>query len=585
MHIIRKQNLENHFSSGIHSAQIKNRLPWLLFFALGLAFLLCRAKYGFCFNDEPFCVTLAQRVYNGDALLAEEWHGCQLFSAILLPFYSVFRIFNDTNEGILLFLRHCYCILWWACSIYVAVSISRNSFGIFFVFLFLLLFSPLDYMTISYTSIGLMSALAIGYILYKLPTDCSCSKKTGLAFSLVWAILVLCSPFMVVGYLGLLVLAVVGTVFEKKIHSGCYFRNLLVLYRYALLIDCILGCLFVFAFILSRVELSAVISSIPYIFEDPEHNFAGLRESIYSLVYEAYIQHRIFILVSVLTFLFCLLFRPKHGRLLLFSINAALYVYSQVMSVDIKHNFNVQMLPILFLGLVAFSLLQKKDWKLFLTFYGVCGCYTLLNGLASNTGIYAISMTAVVAGCAAIIFILQLKDEFKEIYSHQQYAQIIAVILLFGCLCLQVSSELYVKFTRQYWDDPPYQMTDTISSGAAKGLKTTSGSAYHYTRKYESLKYLLNQVDTSGKRFLSCTSAPYIYLDADLDFATFSAWSFGYGSGLNSRILDYQSVNPDNIPDIIYCASEEDILPLVDGAYVQYEHNGQYLFVRDEKEK
>lgn len=581
MLLIRRYDSEGRCPENIHGSQATVSLPLLLLFALGLLFLLGRAKYGFCFNDEPFCVTLGQRLYNGDALIAEEWHGCQLFSAIMLPFYSVFRLFSETNEGILLFLRYCYCILWWFCSIYTAVTVSPKPLCISLVFLFLLLFSPLDYMTISYTSVGLMSALAISCILYRLPVDVACSgKQRAIGFSLLWAVLVLCSPFMVVVYIGLLVLAMVGAALEKKVGSCCYFYNLLTIYRYAFLIDCVLGVLFIVVFILSRADLSSVIESIPHILADPEHQSAGIVDAIYSLAYDTFNQNRIFSIVSVLTFLFGLCFRPQRGRVLLFGVNVILYLHCQINSVTASGNFNVQMLQILFLGLVAFSLLQRKKWKLFLSFYGFCGCFTLMNGLASNTGIIAVSMTATVAGCAAIVFILQLGDELWDWYATRKSLRVLVAVFLFASLGLQISSELYLKFTRQYWDSPPYQLTDTITCGAAKGLKTTSGSAYHYQRKYESLQYMLSQVDTTGKRFLSSTSAPYLYLDADLDFATFSAWSFGYEGWLNDRILNYQAINPEMIPDIIYCASEEDILPLINESYVRYEHDGQYLFVK-----
>ena len=97
---------------------------------------------------------------------------------------------------------------------------------------------------------------------------------------------------------------------------------------------------------------------------------------------------------------------------------------------------------------------------------------------------------------------------------------------------------------------------------------------------YENLTHLIDMTDTDGKRFLSCTSAPYVYLDADLEFATFSAWTFGYGETLNDRVLQYQSVNPDQVPELVFCASNNDILPFVDDNYMTYSYNGSYLFVK-----
>lgn len=556
-------------------------LPLILLFLAGFVFLVIRAKYGFCFNDEAFCVTLGQRLYQGDALVAEEWHGCQPFSGVMLPLYALFRVFSPTNEGILLFLRYCYCVFWWICSVYVSVSIAKKPLPRCLIFLYLLFFSPMDYMTVSYTSMGLISALVIFCILYQIPVHTRSFKPAAvIAFSFFWAILVLCSPFMVIAFVGLLAVAVIGYIYEKKKGKRLYFHNLFSMLRYAVFIDGALAVCYIGFFLLGRAELSTILESIPHILADPEHQSDGILSSMRWLVYLVLTNSPVYITVCFLTFLYGLVAKPGKIRLPLFALNAGLYVLTQIQTVSIEHNFNAQMLHIVFLGAAAFALLKNKNFKLFLSAYGVAVCYSLLNGVASNTELIAVSMTATVAGCAAIVFLVQLAAELLEQYPQKKALKSLSAILICVVLGLQISSEFYLKLTSQYWDDPPYALTDTITCGAAKGLKTSSGSAYHYMLKYESLHHLLSQVDTTGKTFLSCTSAPYLYLDADLEFATFSAWSFGYGDGLNDRLLDYQKLNPGKVPDLIYCASEEDMLPLIDETYEQYEYNGQYLFVK-----
>lgn len=574
--------LQNNISGKDRLAeQRSSNLPLILLFLAGFVFLVIRAKYGFCFNDEAFCVTLGQRLYQGDALIAEEWHGCQPFSGVMLPFYALFRLFSPTNEGILLFLRYCYCVFWWACSVYVALSVAKKPLHRSLVFLYLIFFSPLDYMTISYTSMGLISALVICCILYRLPSqEASLNAGTVIAFSLFWAILVLCSPFMLIAYMGLLAVAAVGYSYEKKKGGSLYFRNLFSMLGYAVVIDGALAVCYVGFFMLSRTDLSTMLESIPHILADPEHQSRGFLSTMRWLVYLVWMESPVYITLCFFTFLFGLVAKPHKARLPLFAISAALYVFTQIRTVPIAQNLNVQMLHIVFLGAVAFSLLKNKNYKLFFCGYGIGVVYSLLNGAASNTELMAVSMTATVAGCSSIVFLIQLAAELLEQYSRKKLLSVLSAVLVCGVLCLQISSELYLKLTRQYWDAPPAQLTETISCGAAKGLKTTPGNANDYTEKYQALTHLLGQVDTTGKQFLSCTSAPYLYLDADLDFATFSAWSFGYGDWLNDRLMNYREVNPEKIPDIIYCACEEDILPLIDESYTQYEYNGHYLFVK-----
>ena len=61
--------------------------PSVFIMAAALFFLLLRAPYGWCFNDEPFIVTLAQRLYMGDRMILDEWHPAQVFGPVILPFY------------------------------------------------------------------------------------------------------------------------------------------------------------------------------------------------------------------------------------------------------------------------------------------------------------------------------------------------------------------------------------------------------------------------------------------------------------------------------------------------------------------
>ena len=557
------------------------------FFAL--LFLIVRARFGFCFNDEPFCVTLAQRIFNGDALIVDEWHGCQLFSVIMLPFYAVYRLISPSNEGILLFLRHIYCILWWLCCLHMTKSVIspkvnnlRDLICKTLLFGYLILFSPLDYMTISYTSMGLISVLMIGCIVYRIPADIPAPPyANALLFSFFWAILVLCSPFMAAGYVLLFVGIMVGAHRETKIGNSYFFRNFLSVYKIAAIADAVLAAAFLFFFLFSRTDLAAVLSNLPHIFADPEHQSSSLLQSTAVLYLDIFNQFPLLILFSFITWLCSFHKKSASYRLILFGINCMLYAVGQIHATITPYLFNVQMLGITILGADAYFLSQKKNHKLFFTFYGFSALHMLLNGLATNTGIYATSMSAVVAGVAAIPILFhfteELLDQYKSVLSKRRIAFVLAVAVFF----LQLSSQSVLKITRQYWDSPVYYLRSTIQCGSAKGLITTYPTAHEYESKYRALTTLLSQTDSENKKFLSCTSEPYLYLDANLDFATFSAWTFGYGDELNARLLDYQALHPDKIPDLIYCASENDILDLIDDSYKEYTYEGHYLYVKE----
>lgn len=560
-------------------------LPMVLIFLAGLLYLFNRARCGYIFNDEPFMVTLGQRAYKGDALWVDEWHISQLFSIIMLPFYAFFRLFNSSNMGILLYLRFCYCILWWFSCIFVSLCLETHPVKSPAIFLFLLFFSPLDNMIISYTSVGLMAALLIFCWLYKLPSHKLQKKPIHyISFSLLWAVMILCSPLMIVAYFLLFIIAIVGAHYEKKnANHRFYFQNILSIYRYALVIDFLLGALCILFFILLRTEIKSLFENIPYVFSDPEHEYTGLFHAFKKLFISVFIKAPFYFFFVTIAFVLGFFIKRKSLRLLLFLGCVAVYIPNQITAISTPHLFNLQMLYFVFLGVVAFALTQNKNWKLFICSTSVFLVYALLNGLGSNTGYMAFSMCSVPAGCTAVLLIYRFMEENMKDFSSCKPLQVIAAFLLCGVVCFQIASEIHVKTTRQYWDKwKPIEMSQTIKYGAASGIKTGPYYANQYTNTYKALTYLLAQTDTAGKSFLCCSRTPYVYLDADLDFATFSAWNFGYGDSLDERILDYQHLHPDKSPDIVFCCQQEDIPSFVKSGYSTYEYEGYYMFVKGE---
>ena len=61
----------------------KNNIIFVMTIILGFIFLIWRAPFGYCFNNEPFIVTLGQRLSNGDSLIFDEWHMAQTFSPVM----------------------------------------------------------------------------------------------------------------------------------------------------------------------------------------------------------------------------------------------------------------------------------------------------------------------------------------------------------------------------------------------------------------------------------------------------------------------------------------------------------------------
>ena len=72
--------------------------------------LAVRAMYGFCWSDESFYLTFAQRLWNGQKLILDEWHPVQFYSALFHPILSLYHVLFG-NRGIYLFAREVYVAL------------------------------------------------------------------------------------------------------------------------------------------------------------------------------------------------------------------------------------------------------------------------------------------------------------------------------------------------------------------------------------------------------------------------------------------------------------------------------------------
>lgn len=555
------------------------KLSIICIFLSSFMFLIWRAKYGFCFNDEAFLVSLAQRLYNGDSLIVDEWHGVQNFGTIILPFYSVFRIFNQSNEGVLLIFRYTYCILWFTVCITVYYILKEHA-GAIFVFLYLILFSPHDYMTLSYNTFGIMSLLLICCIMYYIP-----KRKANLflisVFSLLWIVLVLCTPYMALLYIS--TIAAIFILHNVKKNESEFSKNMFHIARSSVVIIFIIALIYLYVFLFSRTELDKILLSIPHILSDPEHADISIYNSLAKIINSIDVRTKIFAVFALTICISVLVFpKIKQFRGYLWIICCLLFIFSQYPFIknNLAPTFNYHMANINILGLVSFFLSTDKNKKLFYTFWINGFIYAVLISITSNTGFMATSLALSVSGVYSIVSTVSLSKElFCQFFGHKVLKIILSFIVAF-VLFTQIYSEFHIKTSRAFYDNPLPELTTEISCGAAKGLYTSETRADYYENLYNNIEWLLCQTDTEKKSFLSCTSAPYIYLDANLDFSTFSAWSFGYGNALNDRVLDYQSVNPNKIPDLIFCAEESDILPITQSGYSMLEYNGSYLFIK-----
>ena len=528
-----------------------------------LLFLLIRAPYGWCFNDEPFIITLAQRLYKGDHLILDEWHPAQVFGPVILPFYYVFRLFSPDNTGILLVFRYTYCFLWWSTCLIVFLVIKKHMQSVrvaFCVFVYLAMFSPLDYMTISYTSIGLMCCLILSCLLVEI-RDIPQKKYIAFsaAFSLGAVVLILCSPYMAGVYFLILI-----TAFCKQKNTGSIWKkNYIQVIRWSGYCSILLFAILIVGLVSRGESWKTYIECIRIILADPDHPSASILQRIIMCFSELVNKNRLYSAIIGLSIV-CSFYRKRTRkiRLLLFVICVCGYLYAEYcyLNNEVYVKFNQQMIDIALLGLAAFALLEDKPWYLFFSFTVMGLIYTFMNYLASNTGIYSIGMTLSVCGVGSIVYFVKLCKEIEKQYSGRRQLHFLMVLICIGIITVQLSSELFSRIVRQYWDEEPAALTETIQVGAAKGLKTTLERKQEYERQYGELKILLDSVEEKQNiRFVSFTAAPIVYLDADLKFGTFTAWNFSYKDNYMSYLKKYGELIHHSEESIYYIGKQEDL--------------------------
>lgn len=538
--------------------------PSVFILAAALFFLLLRAPYGWCFNDEPFIVTLAQRLYMGDRMILDEWHPAQVFGPVILPFYFFFRLFSPDNTGILLAFRYSYCALWWGTCFAVFCVIKKHyhsTFTALCVFAYLVLFSPLDYMTLSYTSIGLMSCLLISCLILEIQD----STKTNITvysvvFSVCAVVLILCSPYMA----GIYFLTLIIAFWKQKNALSSGKNNFFRIVRWSSCCSIIFFVIILLGFVVRKGENWKTYSEcIQMVLADPEHPNTSIIKRIIQCL-EVLVNKNWPFSTLIGISIGCSFYRKglKKCRLVLFLICVCGYLYAvySYLNNEVYAKFNQQMIDVAVLGIAAFALLEDKPWDLFFSFTVTGLIYTFMNNLASNTGIYSVGMTLTVCGVGSIVYIVRLCQELKKQYPGRKRLRFFISLICVGIMMTQLSSELFTRIIRQYWDEEPSALTETIQVGAAKGLKTTSARKEEYEQQYEELKTLLDAVKDKGNmRFVSFTANPIIYLDADLKFGTFTAWTFSHTDSYMSYLEKYEEIVHHSKENIYYISNQKDL--------------------------
>ena len=553
---------------------------------LGLLFLLWRAPFGFSFYDEPFIISLGQRLSYGDSLIVDEWHLTQFFAPVTMFFYKLFHMFSHTNEGIVVSFRYFYSVLWFLTS-YSVYRVLRYKYSYaIIVYIFLMLFAPFDYMSISYKSVGLMCGLLLSCIIYYSSQKSVSNKFLTIWISVLSFLFSCCIPFVSIVYVIALFTILIYN--NRKERDAIWHSKQIII---CLLLTTVFALLYLNFFVFKQYSLIKVFDTVHFLFDDPEHSFTFMNrvnyiywKVIYKLLHKSLTGS--YILLTAVAFSLINI-KSKKYKLYIYIYACIGYLISITTYArsDLNWSFNYEILDISLLGIVAFILLERKPWELFFSFSTI-GFFLIIADcfFSSNTGLFELGADSLLFGVSSIVYHVEV---FKEcVKNDSYYRRKILVVFCSIILVTQLSVQLYTRLHRQFMDTAINKMTSTIEVGANKGLKTTMKRKESYTMYYNNLKQLLNNAKVhKNQRFLSLSSDPVIYLDAEMQFGTFSTWTFGYTKqSLIKRYSDYYTNVPEMNPEVIFAETENNIIKITDyERYRKYKYNGSVLFVKREK--
>ena len=540
-----------------------NFMKWqdMLFAALmcfGVILSIWKLRYGFGGSDEAFYLTVPHRLSLGDALFTDEWHVSQLSGFLLIPFVSLFRLITGSTDGIMIAARVLYLVLHTGAAVLIYTRLRK--YGILSVFgcALYFLYTPYNIMALSYNTMGIELLLVAGVLLatadYK-------KKLLPILSGLAFAGAVLCNPYLIVCFF--LYGACVGVHYAiKKKEMRFVLKSEMFSLRTFLFFTAGAACLAVvfLIFTLTRTGLGDIFANIPEMLKDPEHPsipFGRKVETYFQSIFDM-TPHFKYVLYGYFAMLAFMIFDRKRRlhRAVYLCLSCAATGISLIMLLPgvTSTTYNHIMLPMLFLGIASYILIENKPRELFAAVFVTGLIYSFCIHYGSNQMIYCIASVMVVANVASFIFLGRLIKEMRETPDNLTYAaasRILSFILVGIVIAFQGGAQITAKTYHVFWDSAPDALTAEIKQGPAAGIVTTDANLESYNNMYTDL-VAFQMKEPGNILFMSFETWPYLAMN-DFPYGTFSAWTGNeQGEGTLSRMRTYYEMNPEKTPKYIY---------------------------------
>ena len=522
------------------------------------AFLLWRAFQGFCWTDEAFYVSTADRFYRGCTPLVGEWFRTQLSSVVMLPFYSLYILITGSNAGVILYFRILYLILSTTTAVVCYRVLSRDypRFVGGAAALFVMCYAHLNNATFSYYMLS-FDFLLLGLML--IYDHRHSGKKSRLFIAGMFiALAVLCMPAFAVGFAIVILLVVMLMIIIKLLPDLKPLNDWFSPSRAGEVINYVIAGMAipaaVFAvWLLTRQQAGDIFSTLPYALTDNEHtNTLGyyIRKPHRCLVQVFGVYTYFSYVLIAVSFVFGKYLAKKplcHIVVIVDTILFALMAYDAY-----GHTGYIQVAFFLFVIPVYF-VSDRRNTFLFWLFIIPSVLVSVIYCFTSSDFLYVMAIGAALSSGVGVSFVYDYyAGNIKENYQNRSLlARSVSYIIILVCL-FTVAVTFILRMKNVYRDAPVERLTEPISAGVAKGLFTTE----EHLMMYNDVMDAINEhcMDTDGNVLFS-KILPWGYAQSGLDCGYPTTWR---STAYNDEQLDvYYSVNPGSRPDVIMVLDEQ----------------------------
>ena len=501
-------------------------------------FMLNRTKYGYIYNDEPFILTLSHRLIKGDVFLYDEWQPTQLTGFLNYPWMILFTATHNNTDGMILFFRYIYVVLNFVSLLFVYLRLSNYSKKPLITgaaCLYLLLFSSMDILTVSYNFYSLT-----GLLLFVTLCITGKSNIEYLFAGILFSVATLASPYLAIVFvLYYLFFSLNHFVLKKDISKNLIDITKMVLF--GVILSVVVFICFLYG---TGGNISKMLNTVSYIFTDVEYPSQSIFQLIYGYLYTWVNKFRTFGFMLAV-FVMLSLIDKKHKTLWLEAHIIAFVILTPRMIHIFLYQFNYLIMQI---GLLGFHALiidgQRNNSYSLIAIAGVIFSFILY--ATSDLKQYAIANGMVLAGFASFFLI----DDYLQKYENNTILiKTLCILLVFA----QIGTEVYERMTKYYLDNNINDNLYLIEESVAKGL-------YVDQEQYDTYMSVYNDINVNiphAAKLLVLSQKPWIYLANDSDYCTYSAWMTSSKEFRINRLKEYYTLHQDKYPNYIYVLDED----------------------------